>query len=263
MRKYVFIFKSEVMSSLQYIWNILFGFLGYLVILFIFFQLWQYLYSDPSQVIHGYTMEEMVWYVIVTEVLWSSLGGRKLCMKISNDVKSGNIAYNLCKPYSYIGYALSSHLGSILLKFIIYVILGMSLGLLFLGSFPSISILSILVVLLSSILATIISTLLITFIGLFAFKIEDANPFYWLYSKFILVLGTIFPVEFFPQVIRPILQYSPIFAVTYGPAKLFVHFTLENAIEVLCIQGIYLVISYLLCLWLYKKGVKNLNVNGG
>ena len=261
MRKYVFIWKSEIMSSLQYIWNILFDFLGYLVILFIFFQLWQYLYSDPKQVINGYTMKQMVWYVIVTEVLWSSLGGRKLCAKICDDVKSGNVAYHLCKPYSYIGYVLTSHLGSITVKFILYIMIGLGLGFLFLGSFPSISLISMFFVLLSSVLATIISTLLITFIGLF--KIEDANPFYWLYSKFILVLGTIFPIEFFPTVLRPVLQYSPIFAVTYGPAKLFVHFTVKGALEVLFVQGIYIGIAYGLCLWLYRKGVRSLNVNGG
>jgi len=90
MKKYVFIFKSEFMSSLQYILNVIFGFIGYAVILFVFFQLWEYLYSDPNELINGYTMSEMVWYVIITEILWSSLGGRKLCTKICNDIKSGN-----------------------------------------------------------------------------------------------------------------------------------------------------------------------------
>ena len=50
----------------------------------------------------------------------------------------------------------------------------------------------IIAVLITIILSTVISTLLVTFIGLFSFIIEDANPFYWLYSKLILILGTIF-----------------------------------------------------------------------
>ena len=133
MKKYVFIFKSEFMSSLQYILNVIFGFIGYAVILFVFFQLWEYLYSDPNELINGYTMSEMVWYVIITEILWSSLGGRKLCTKICNDIKSGNIAYNICKPYSYIGYVVSSHLGSIAVKTAIYFLLGMIMGFFFLG----------------------------------------------------------------------------------------------------------------------------------
>lgn len=263
MRKYLFIFKSEFMSSLQYVFNILFGFIGYAVILFVFFQLWQYLYSDPNELINGYTMVEMVWYVIVTEILWSSLGGRKFCTKICNDIKSGNIAYNICKPYSYIGYALFSHLGSIVIKLVIYIFLGMIMGFFFLGAFPKISFLSIIFVLISSCFALTISTILVLMIGLLSFSIEDAQPFYWLYSKFILIIGTLFPIEFFPKVVRPFLQYSPIFAICYGPAKLFVHFDFLYALQVIGIQVFYLVVTYFICLCLYKKGVKKLNVNGG
>ena len=263
MRKYVFILKSELMSSLQYIFNILIGFIGYFIHIFIFMNLWKYIYSDPSELINGYTMNEMIWYVIITEILWSVVGGRKLCRRISNDVKNGNIAYNINKPYNYIGYALSSHLGEVLIKFIIYSLLGLSIGFIFLGSFPSLNIISILGVLLTSILAIIIDTLFITFIGLFSFIIEDSTPFYWLYSKIILIFGTLFPVELFPKILQPIIKYSPIIAVSYGPAKLFVNFTINNFIKIFLIQIFYLFIAYTICNLLYKKGVKKLNVNGG
>ena len=109
----------------------------------------------------------------------------------------------------------------------------------------------------------IISTLLITFIGLFSFIIEDSNPFYWVYSKLILVLGTIFPIEYFPKVIQPILKFSPIYVTCYGPAKLFVNFSYSNLLMIIIFQIIYIIIGWILCTLLYKKGVKNLNVNGG
>lgn len=263
MRKYLFIFKSELMSNLQYVFDILVGFIGYFIILFIFLNLWEYIYSDPNELINGYSMSQMIWYVIITEILWMSLGGRKLCRKICNDVRGGNIAYNLNKPYNYIGYSMASHLGTIALKMFMYTILGMIMGVVFLGGFPTLNIFSIVAVLITGILATAISILLITFIGLFSFVIEDANPFYWLYSKFILVLGTIFPIEYFPTFLQPILTFSPIYVVSYGPAKLFVDFTWENFASVLVAQVIYLFIGYFLCTLIYKKGVKNLNVNGG
>ena len=108
-----------------------------------------------------------------------------------------------------------------------------------------------------------ISTLLIICIGLFSFVIEDSNPFYWLYSKLILVVGTIFPIEYFPKVIQPILNFSPIYVVCYGPAKLFVNFSWGSFMSVIFAQVIYIGIAWGLCTLLYKKGVKNLNVNGG
>lgn len=263
MKKYLFIIKTQMMSNLQYVFNIVFGFIGYFIMLFILFHLWQYLYSDPNELINGYDMKQMTWYVIITEILWMTLGGRKLCNKISNDVRSGNITYNLNKPYNYIGYCLSTHLGDIFIKGIIYTFLGMLTGVLFLKSFPDLNILNGMIIILTSVLATIISTLLITFIGLISFFIEDAGPFYWVYSKVILVLGTIFPIEYFPNFVQKILSFSPVYVVSYGPAKLFVDFTWEKAGSILIAQFIYIILSYSACSFIYKKGVKKINVNGG
>ena len=263
MKKYIYIYKSELMTNLQYTFNIITGFIGYFIHIFIFLNLWKYIYSNPNELINGYSMNQMVWYVIVTEFLYSVLGGRNLVKKISNDVKAGNIAYNINKPYNYILYSLSNHLGSVTIKSIVFLVLGLLTGYLFLGSIPNLNIIQILLILLSCILATIISTLFIIFIGLFSFIVEDSSPFYWLYSKFILVLGTLFPIEFFPKIIRPIVTYSPIYVVSYGPAKLFVDFNWNTCITIFISQIIYILIAYLLCTIIYKKGVKNLNVNGG
>ena len=144
-----------------------------------------------------------------------------------------------------------------------YTILGMLTGYLFLGNFPNFNIINVLAVFITGIFATCISTLLITFIGLLSFIIEDANPFYWVYSKIILVLGTIFPIEYFPKEIQPILSYSPIYVVSYGPAKLFVNFSWNTFFSIIIVQIIYILFAYLLCTLIYNKGVKKLNVNGG
>ncbi len=263
MRKYLFIYKSEIMSNLQYIGNILFGFIFYFLLLFVFFHLWDYIYSDPEELIHGYNMSQTIWHVIITEILWSSVGGNKLCQKIINDVRGGNIAYNLNKPYDYIGYSLSSHLGIATIKLILYIILGFTLGFVFLKDVPIHTLFHLLIVLFSCILAIVISCLLIIMIGLFSFIIEDSTPFYWLYSKAILILGTLFPIEFFPSVMQPILTSSPVYAVASGPAKLFVDFSWNGCVEVLFIQLFYVGICYILCKLVYQKGVKKLNVNGG
>ena len=263
MKKYLYIFKSEVMTSLQYILDNIFGFIGYFIMIFIFLNLWRYIYSDPGEIINGYTMNQMIWYVIITEILWSVMSGRKFCKSIINDVRSGNIAYNINKPYNYISYCISSHLGECFIRAIVYILLAFITGYLFLGEFPNITISSFILVIIVGILSLVINTLIVIFIGLFSFIIEDSSPFYWIYSKLLLVLGTIFPIEFFPERIRCVLEYSPIYVLSYGPAKLFVDFSFSNFISILTAQIIYVLISYLLCLQIYKKGVKNLNVNGG
>ena len=171
MKKYYYIYKTEVMNNLQYVFNILTGFIGYFIILFIFLNLWKYIYEDPNELINGYSMNQMIWYIIITEILWSILGGRKLCKKIIEDVKCGNIAYNINKPYNYIGYCLFSHLGEASIRGLLYITAGIITGYIFLGSFPNLNVIKIICILITGILATVISTLLIISIRLLAFKI--------------------------------------------------------------------------------------------
>ena len=72
MRKYLYIYKSEIMTNLQYIFDILIGFLNYCILIFVFLNLWKYIYSDSNELINGYNMNQMIWYVIITEILWMS-----------------------------------------------------------------------------------------------------------------------------------------------------------------------------------------------
>ena len=263
MRKYFHIYKSEVMSTMQYILNILLRLTSYSLHIFIFMCLWDYIYDNPNELINGYTKDQMIWYVIITEIIWVAADGRGLCRRISNDVKSGNIAYIMNKPYSYISYSLSSHLGSQTIKTMITLIVSLLIGAICLNGLPNLSILSIPIIVLSGILAILIGALLTISIGLISFVIEDSGPIYWLYSKMILVLGVIFPIEYFPGILGTIIRYSPIYVICYGPAKLFVDFNYSVAAEIIISQIIYLVFAWGLCKLLYMKGVKRLNVTGG
>ena len=263
MKKYWFIFKTEIMTNLQYITNIGVSFIGNFIMLFILFNLWNYLYDDPTSLINGYSKAQMIWYVIVTEYLWMLVGGRRLVRKISNEVKSGGVTYKLNKPYSFTLYCITEHLGSIFLKAMIYIILFLGVGFIFVGHFPSLNIINILIIIATLFMATLISTLILTALGLLAFFIEDSGPLYWVYSKIILILGTIFPIEYFPVFLQKILKFTPVYVVSYGPAKLFVDFSYSNAIRIVIAQVIYLLVAYLICTLIYRKGVKRINVNGG
>ena len=263
MKKYLFIFKSEVMTNLQYIFNLVSHFFAFFVMVFIFMNLWNYMYDDPSELINGYTKNQMIWYVIITEMMWFIVGGRKACQKIAGEVKAGSIAYSMNKPYNYVLYHLISHMGTMFIKGIAYAFLAIGVGFLFMGEIPQMSFLSVLAFILVVILAIIINTLFVIFIGLFSFIIEDSGPMYWLYSKFLLVFGTLFPIEFFPGVLQKILRYSPIYALNYGPGRLFVNFSWSDFVPILIAQIIYVAIAYILCELVYRKGVRRLNVNGG
>lgn len=263
MKKYLYIYKATLIENLSYITNIILGFINFFVMMFVFINLWQYIYSDSTQIINGYTMEQMIWYVLIAEVLWFGGRNKVLTKEISNDIKTGNIAYNINKPYNYIFYIIAKHLGEITIKFVLFCIVGMIIGICFVGPIPNFNIANIPLIIITIILGILINSILKISISIISFWIEDSTPFHWVYDKLILVIGTLFPIEMFPKMLRPIISCTPIFVVTYGPVKLLIDFSFDKFIQVLLSQIVYLLFGIFLVIIMYEKGVKKLNVNGG
>lgn len=120
MGKYLYIYKATLIENLAYIANVFLGFINFFVMMFVFLNLWQYIYSDNTQIINGYTMQQMIWYVLITEVLWFGSRNKILIREISQEIKTGNIAYNINKPYNYVWYIILKHLGEITIKLILF-----------------------------------------------------------------------------------------------------------------------------------------------
>ncbi len=263
MRKYLFVFKTTLMESLQYILNILMGFVMFFIVLFVFLNLWQYIYSDPEQIISGYSMNQMIWYVILTEIVWFGTRNNSITAQISNDIKSGSIAYVINKPYHYVLYMITRNLGEIAIKFFLYLGAGLSIGYLFIGGLPDFNPVYLPLIMIVFITGTMINIFLTMSISVLSFWIEDAAPFHWIYVKIILILGILFPVEMFPSWAQPIIKCTPIYVVTYGPAKLVIHFDMQLFLQVLLVQFIYFAASFSILMTVYGRGVKKINVNGG
>ncbi|MBR2241292.1 MAG: ABC-2 family transporter protein [Clostridia bacterium] len=263
MKKYFHIYKATLNESVQYISSVLISFISFFIIMFVFINLWQYVYQDESQLINGYSMNQMIWYVLITEVLWFGTRNKTLTKQISFDIKTGNIAYNINKPYNYVLYMIARHLGEITIKLILFIVFGILLGTVMVGKIPEFNFAYIPLILISIILGILINSVIRITISVISFWIEDSTPFHWIYDKLILVLGTIFPVEMFPKWLQPIIKCTPVLAVTYGPAKLIIDFSFGMFWQIIAVQTIYLVISSSILLVLYKIGTKKLNVNGG
>ncbi|MCR5146809.1 MAG: ABC-2 family transporter protein, partial [Clostridia bacterium] len=133
MKKYLHIYKATLNESIQYISSILISFISFFIMMFVFINLWQYIYLDENQLINGYSMNQMIWYVLITEVLWFGTRNRTLIKQISFDIKTGNIAYNINKPYNYVLYMIARHLGEITIKFLLFLSFGIILGIVMIG----------------------------------------------------------------------------------------------------------------------------------
>jgi len=263
LRKYFYIYKATLLEKLQYIMNTLLGFISFFVMLFIFFNLWNYIYADATQLISGYTKTQMIWYVIITETLWFGTTNRTLTNQVSQDIKSGSIAYGLNKPYNYIYFIIAKHFGEITFQFFLFLIAGTVIGVGFLGGLPGFNLMYLPFYIPVFFLGILINSLIRLLISIFSFWMEDSGSLHWIYNKLIIVVGTLFPVEIFPLWLQPVIRFSPIFVVTYGPAKLVIDFSIEQLFKVLAAQTAYVIGLVCLLAYFYQRGVKKVNVNGG
>ncbi len=263
MRKYLYVIKTTFNDSIQYISSLIFRLVGFVIILTTLITLWNFLYSDSSSTINGYTFTQMIWYLLLAEIITFTSGSKVATNEIRDNIRSGNIAYQINKPYNYIGYTISKYIADTLSKFPIYLGIAVTLGLLFAGPIPSFKAISLLAAIPVFLFAILITGMVRILISLSAFWVEDSQPFQMVYQKIILIFGVLFPLEMFPKIIQSIIKFTPVYGVAYGPAKLIIGFNLELFKSVLISQIATIIVVTILINIIYRKGVKKLNVNGG
>lgn len=262
MKKYWQIFKISFKENKVAYVNTMLTIFSYGLIIFVFLNLWKYIYSDTNQLINGYSLNDMIWYLIAGEIIAFSMSGKYIVSGINDDIKSGKIAYILNKPYNYYLYSVINSMGEIVFKYIFTILSGTIIGILFLGV-GSLSFAMIVPLLISFLLSALMCSFLYAIIGLIAFWIEDSLPFYWIVSKTFLIFGVFFPPEFFPKWLAPIIEYSPVYSMYSGTGKLMAQFSWELFFNVTLSQVVYITIFVLLGFFVYSRGIRKVNINGG
>lgn len=260
--KYIQVSKITMANSLVYFWNFLSKNIFFIFIMFIYLMLWKNIYGQKGSVVGGLTINQMIWYLIVTELV--TLSRTDVHTQINEDVKSGNIAYLLNKPYNYILYCFSYFIGEVGIKLLTNGLIGIIIGFVYAGGLKNFSVINLPLILMSLLLGCSINFFIYITLALTSFWFEDNNAFFWIYSKLIFTLGgMLMPIELFPKWLQNVSHYLPFAYVTYVPARLAVDFSLISFCKQVSIQLVYLIVFFVLAMTLYRKGAKNLNVNGG
>jgi ABC-2 type transport system permease protein len=229
-------------------------------VLLIFSALWRRALPEGHS-LAGFNSFQMVWYLLITESI--TLARPRIESVITEDVKSGNIAYQLIRPYTYTSYHLAKATGEFLIRWPINLILGGVCASSLVG-LPSLSWVAIPFVLVTSILGTAMNFLFTISLALTAFWLEENRPFFWIYSKMIFTLGGLFvPTEVYPSTLRSLAVWSPFQYMISAPARLFVRFDWAFCGQTLAGQFIWTTLLGLVVWVTYKLGVKKINVHGG
>ena len=262
LRKYGQISKITMSNSLVYFWNFLSKNIFFVFIMFIYLMLWKNIYAQKGSTIAGLSLSAMIWYLVITELV--TLSRTDIHVQVNEDVKSGNIAYLLNKPYNYVLYCFSYFLGEVGIKLLSNGIIGLSIGFIYAGALDNFNVVHLPFIVLSIIIGCCINFFIYITLALTSFWFEENTAFFWIYSKLIFTLGgMLIPLELFPNWLGKISMYLPFAYVTYVPARLAVDFSFENFHKQFSVQLLYLGIFFILSMTLYRKGAKNLNVNGG
>jgi ABC-2 type transport system permease protein len=230
----------------------------------ILFLLYKAAYSSLGQAeVGGLTLAHAVWIILFTQVFQMSNAPRKIVFKMSDDIKSGDIAYMLIRPMSYLLHILIGQWGVIFSRLFFSLIIGVLAPLFLVGSFP-VSVPSVLASALLLIFGMTLGILMSMCVGLFAFWTEDVSAFRWIFDKLQWYLGgLVIPVALFPETLRSVVELAPFAHMYYGPARILVKYDPDLFIQYLTTQIVWLVVIALVTILIYKKGIKNVSINGG
>lgn len=265
MKKYLSIFRTSFKQESKTIFDTIMRAITFVLIIYILLQLWQYIYGEngTSQIINGYNLSQMIWYLIVGEIITFSAKSSAIARSITNEIKTGSIAYKLNKPYNYYLYSITTFMAKSTFMLLFMLPVGILIGGLFVGFPATFTWVQIVPCLLAILCSTFLTWCLYAVVGLVAFWCQDSNPFVWIVSKFFMLLGMFFPVEFFPTWLQPIIKFSPIYSIMSGPASLVANFSWQLFGQVMLSQIVWSAIIILIGIGVYSLGKRKVTANGG
>lgn len=226
----------------------------YCIVLMIFSRLWQAVALDDR------VWADYVWYLAVTE--WIMLSQPSLHLEIESDVRSGDVAYHMARPISYVGSKLAEGAGDLALRLPVLGLCGLLFGRWFSGEWPSVD--GLLLALPVGLLASVFLVLSYAAIGLCAFWVHDVTPAYFIWQKLAFLLGGLMlPLSIYPEWLRTIALHTPFAAALYGPGQLIMQGSGELALRLSCELLAWITLTGVVVFELERRGRRAITLHGG
>lgn len=209
----------------------------------------------------GYSQRDLVYYFAVAELGVFGLG--RLFSTLSEEVKSGQVAYALTRPFDLIRYQCSIMLGPAFAQTAMLAVAGFGLAALSAGLPAGIDPLQAAALVVSLVLAGVLNFLLQTSLALTAFWFEENQAFFWIYQKFGLIIGTLMPLEFLPDSLSRLAILTPFAYIGYAPARIAVKFDGAESLRLLAGQALWILAAAVLVRLVFAIGRRKIAANGG
>jgi viologen exporter family transport system permease protein len=250
------------MGALMYDRDVLVRSAFMVVALVVFVQLWTATYAATgSALVQGFRLPDLVWYLVITEVI--ALSTPRVAQTIDTEVRSGDVAYTLARPFSYPLYHLAAYWGETLLRMPLNAVLGATVAFVAVGP-PPVTPLGLLACLVLVVGAVTLKAMFEVMIGLTAFWVEDTQPAEWIFNKFLITIGGLFlPLDLFPDWLAAISRVLPFASITYAPARAFVGADWSGVMPIAAIQVAWLVVGWYALAMIFARATHRVVAHGG
>jgi len=276
-QKYLEYFKIGFKKSVEYK-SYLIGALTTPVFMgFFFYFIWSYIFEVKYEAaikaqdfagtfteftIGGFTFNEMLVYLIIG-LLINTARSSDISNRISEVIKSGDIAIYLCRPVNFVKSLLFEGIGSKVINFFIFIILLIVMTNIFDLPYPKGGILTIfliyavLMILFDIILYVLIGGLSFWFVEIWGIR-ASIEQVLWILS------GRVLPLSLFPVWMKTFMAFTPFMYLEYTFASIYLgKLSIEEALKAMGIFMVWIVLLVLLMRYLYKKGFRKLEAFGG
>jgi len=261
LRKYGLAARLALKNRLAYPAEFLSPLLTFSLIVFVLLQVWAQVFRQNS-LIAGFDYKALVWYFLSAELVIFATSSN--FFQFSAEIKNGQIAYALGKPYSVYFYAWIQRYALALLQALVLLPVGFCLGFLNAGLPLLASPWQFFLGPLSFLLGIAIQLSAHLLLGLSAFWLEENSALYWIWAKLALVLGALLPVEFLPETWQPWILFSPFPWITWVPGRLCGAWPgLEKALSYVLVQGVLASALIFFGLGVFSRAREKLSLQGG
>ncbi len=261
---YLSFMKKSFQKQLAYKFEYFVGVFNGLLFIFVFTSLWSAIYSNPQAVAGlAFNRAQIISYAVFAMMFRISMTMED--NEVASKVRTGAISIDLIKPVNYFLMLLSEALGQTAFHWFtrvapILVICLLSFDVSLPDAAANYALAAVAWVLGYAILFMInflFSLLAFWFMETFSFQLMK-------FGMFTLFSGGIVPIDFFPDWIRPFIDFIPFQYILYVPTALFIgHIQGMDAIRLIVLQFAWVAFLGLISWWMWSAAQRKLVVQGG
>lgn len=267
MKSYISYFKLKFKTGLQYRAAALAGLSTQFFFGFVYVSIYVAFYESGSGNL-PMEIHELISYVWLGQSLFALVNLWYKDKEIINLIKSGNIAYELCRPQDlYLMWAskiLGERLSNVTLRFLPVVLVALILPPPY-NLVLNITLFRLLIFILAMLLASILMTVLVLLfhvICLFTLDEKGVINIFMVISD--ILSGLVIPIPFFPDYLQNISNILPFRYISDFPFRLYVgNITINEGFIGIGIQIIWIIILIIIGRLLTKKALKKAIIQGG